>query len=125
MPSNLKFGLFFTFVLISTFTYLYVSEGSPNFWILGLSGVFALLSLLKPEYLEPLNKVWYLLGLSLGKIVSPLVLGTIFFLIITPVALVLKIKKRDVLFIKKRHVQTYWIDRTPHGPDPESFKNQF
>lgn len=125
MPSNLKFGLFFTCVLISAFTYFYVNEGSPNFWILGLSAIFALLSWLKPEYLKPLNKAWYLLGLSLGKIVSPLVLSIIFFLIITPVAVVLRIKRRDVLFLKKRQINTYWIERTPHGPDAESFKNQF
>ncbi len=125
MPSNQKFGIFFTFVFLGTFFYIFFNQGLPHFWILGLSAVFAITTWLKPEYLKPLNKIWYLLGISLGKIVSPLVLGVIFFLILTPLAVVLRIKKRDVLFLKKRQVNSYWIERNPHGPDSESFKNQF
>ncbi len=65
------------------------------------------------------------MGLGLGKIVSPIVLGIMFFLMITPLAIGMKLFKRDVLFLKKRKTKSYWINRNPQGPDSESFKNQF
>jgi hypothetical protein len=61
----------------------------------------------------------------LGKVVSPLILGIMFFLMITPLAIGMKLAKRDVLFLKKRKTNSYWIDRNPQGPNSESFKNQF
>jgi hypothetical protein len=61
----------------------------------------------------------------LGKIVSPIVLGFIFFIIITPVAIVTKLAGRDALKLRKQNVDSYWVDRSPPGPEPESFKEQF
>ena len=61
----------------------------------------------------------------MGKVVSPIVLGVLFFLVITPVALVMRLVGRDALKIRKQNVNTYWVDRLPPGPEPESFKEQF
>ena len=84
-----------------------------------------ILTLLAPQWLRPFNRAWFLLGELLGKIVSPIVLGVIFFLLITPVALVGRLLGRDELRLKRKPVNSYWVDRTPPGPEADSFKNQF
>jgi len=75
--------------------------------------------------LAPLNRIWYEFGMLLGKVVSPIVLGMIFFLLITPISVMTRMCGRDELKIKKKSLQSYWVDRLPPGPLPESFKNQF
>lgn len=86
-------------------------------------GVCALFS---PAVLAPLNKAWFGFGLLLGKIVSPVVLGAIFFLMITPVALLMRLSGRDVLGLHgKKYAHSFWIDRASSEPNSESFKNQF
>lgn len=78
-----------------------------------------------PRLLQPLNRAWQVIGWRMGQVVSPLVLGLIFFLLITPMAVVMRIMGRDVLRLKKRAQASYWLERTPAGPQPDSFKNQF
>jgi hypothetical protein len=75
--------------------------------------------------LRPLNKAWYQLGLFLGRFVSPIVLGILFFIVITPVAIVMRLSGRDALKLRRQDVSSHWIDRKPPGPEPESFKEQF
>ncbi len=126
MPSNQKFGFFFFAIFFACCLYFFFNRQlTVSITFGGLSGVFVLIAWLRPNLLEPLNKAWYLLGIFLGKIVSPLILGIMFFLMITPLAIGMKLAKRDVLFLKKRKTNSYWIDRNPQGPDSESFKNQF
>lgn len=125
MPSNRKFGIFFTVIFLACFLYFYYVNHPSNIVFLILGATLAITTWLKPNFLNPLNKAWYLLGLGLGKIVSPIILGIMFFLMITPLAIGMKLFKRDVLFLKKRKTKSYWIDRNPQGPDSESFKNQF
>jgi hypothetical protein len=91
----------------------------------GLSAVFLFFTLVRPQILSPFNKAWFLLGILLGKIVSPIVLGAIFFVILTPVAVIGRMFGRDALRLNKADVKSYWVDREPVGPSPESFKNQF
>lgn len=88
----------------------------------------ALITLFCPILLSPLNKAWMLLGHLLGKIISPIVLGVIFFLIITPVAFVGRLMGRDELRLKRQALRsqpTYWIDRKSPSPKGDSFHNQF
>jgi hypothetical protein len=73
----------------------------------------------------PLNKLWFGLGILLGKIISPIVLGIMFFILITPVALATRAFGRDELKLKKRNLNTYWVSRNPAGPAKDSFKNQY
>jgi hypothetical protein len=126
LPSNRKFGLFFTSVfaiLGSWFYWRYDSALTPLFF--SISGCFALTTALAPILLQPLNQAWFLLGHLLGKIVNPVVLGMLFFALITPVALVFRLYGRDELNLKKFSKESFWIDRVPKGPTPESFKNQY
>ena len=94
--------------------------------LVGVALAFVLVGFVAPKILRPLNWLWFQLGQLLGKIVSPIVLGAIFFLLLTPVSLVTRLFGRDELRIKRKASQTsYWLDRAPPGPAPESFKNQF
>jgi hypothetical protein len=126
LPSNKKFGLFFSaiFVLIAVYVYLKFRVEFAVF-ALTISTLFAIAAFLTPQILSPLNRLWFCLGLLLGKIVSPIVLALIFFVLITPVSLVTRLFGRDELKIKKRTVESYWVDRLPPGPPSESFKNQY
>jgi hypothetical protein len=125
MPSNRKFGIFFTVIFLACFIYFYYIDHPSHLVFLILSATLGITAWLKPNFLNHLNKAWHLLGLGLGKIVNPIILGIMFFLMITPIAIGMKLFKRDVLFLKKRKTKSYWIDRNPQGPDSESFKNQF
>ena len=104
LPSNKKFGLFFSaiFVLIAVYVYLKFRVEFAVF-ALTTSTLFAIAAFLTPQILSPLNRLWFCLGLLLGKIVSPIVLGLIFFLLITPVSLVTRLFGRDELKIKKKN----------------------
>ena len=127
LPSNRIFGLLF----IGVFAVL-ASYGLWKGWSAGLIKAFFIISaglvvvtLLAPKLLTPFNKAWYQLGLLLGKVVSPIVLGILFFMVITPVAIVMRLAGRDALRLRKQNVKSHWIDRKPPGPEPESFKEQF
>lgn len=127
LPSNRTFGLLF----IGVFAVL-AAYGLWSDWSTGLIQAFsiisasiALVTLLAPKLLTPFNKAWYQLGLLLGKVVSPIVLGVLFFIVITPVAIAMRLAGRDALKLRKQNVDSHWIDRKPPGPEPESFKEQF
>lgn len=124
--SNRAFGLVFAaiFLLIALFPIL--SEGRVSFPAMLLSAVFALAALAFPELLSPLNILWTRVGLLLHKVTSPIVLGVMFFLIITPIGLIMRNVRKDPLRLKPDHqVRTYWIKRVPPGPRRDSFKDQF
>ncbi len=99
-------------------------RGACFAWLAG-SAVAGLVTAFLPSLLTPFNKAWFLLGQVLGKLVSPIVLGVIFFGVLTPVAFVLRVLGRDELRVKRQPVASYWIDRVPPGPAGDSFKNQF
>ena len=81
---------------------------------------------LRPALLAPLNRVWNKLGLLLGKIVSPIVLGALFFLVITPSAIIIRWMGKDLLNLRRDpKAESYWLVRDPPGPAPESINDQF
>lgn len=126
LPSDKKFGSFFCIIfVIATIWFVLVSSLVWSVIFGLLAGVFAVLALVIPTALQPLNRLWYGLGMLLGKIVSPIVLGIIFFVLISPVSLTTRLFGRDELRIKKRNVKSYWVDRMPPGPQPDSFINQY
>ena len=93
---------------------------------LGVAAAFALAALTVPRILRPLNVVWMYFGMLLNKIVSPLILGLIFFVLFTPVSLLFRVMGRDVLRRKyEPKSRSYWIDRSPPGPGGDSFPRQF
>lgn len=126
LPSNKKFGVFFSivFILVAICAHWKFKSDFAIFALIP-STFFAVAAFLAPQILSPLNRLWFGLGLLLGKIVSPIVLGLIFFVLITPVSFVTRLFGRDELKIKKRTVESYWVDRSPPGPQAASFKNQY
>jgi len=129
LPSERSFGLLFAvvFAFISAYGW-FLKDWSLTvvLSLVGVASMFVLLCFVAPSVLGPLNWLWLQLGQLLSKIFSPLVLGVIFFLLLTPLSLVTRLFGRDELRLKRQVSQTsYWIDRAPPGPAPESFKNQF
>jgi hypothetical protein len=126
LPSEKKFGLFMSTVFFGLAIYAYFQSFTNGTMVLALiAGLLCAFALVAPDQLSRLNQLWFQFGLLLGKVVSPLVLGVMFFLLITPVALVTRLLGRDALLLKKRSVISYWVDRSPPGPSGDSFKNQF
>lgn len=125
LPSNRKFGLFFTFVFVGVASYFYYLG------ILQLVYVFIccalilfLVTLVKNESLLPLNKLWMRFGLTLGRVVNPIVLGIIFFGLLTPIAILSRLRGRDELRLKVNQNVSHWILRGESGKS-KSFKYQF
>jgi hypothetical protein len=124
MPSNHKVGWLFAALFAAGFGY-FQWKHFLGWAIISafLAVLFTLATIFAPTILTPLNRAWFALSLFLGKVVSPIVLSAIFFILITPVALITRLFGRDVLLLKKRQVSSYWVDKEPIEPD--SFKNQF
>lgn len=127
LPSNRKFGYFFTLVFFLFAIYSLVKNGGAVVVYIHLFASFLifLLTFFIPNVLSPFNKGWFWIGQMLGKIVSPVVLGLIFFVLITPVALISKLLGRDELKLRRPNSETYWVDPVGSSSDSESFKNQF
>ena len=125
LPSNRKFGFFFTFVLALAATYSYYSA-NVTWTYVSISGAlaFLLVTLIKSDALLPLNKLWMRFGLLLGMIVSPIVLGVIFFGLFTPIAMLMRRSGRDELRLKFTQKTSHWISRE-EPIKSESFKYQF
>jgi hypothetical protein len=124
--SNRSFGfVFMVFFLIVALWPLWKGAG-VRVWALGLSAGFGALAAVVPGVLGPLNKVWTAFGALLHRIISPITLGVMFFVVVTPMALIVRALGKDLLRLRiDKDAKTYWIDRDPAGPDAESLKNQF
>jgi hypothetical protein len=126
LPTNRNFGWFFAAIFSAVTAYAYWRGWSTVSLVTLIAAIlFAVATVLSPQLLAPLNRLWYGFGMLLGKIVNPIVLGLIFFVLITPVSLVTRLFGRDELKMKKRNVESYWTDRSPPGPPSDSFKNQY
>jgi hypothetical protein len=98
----------------------------PRWWALALAAVVAAVGLIRPQILHPFNRGWLALGRLLHGIVSPLVMGTIFFLVVTPIAIIARLRGKDVLSLRRRpELASYWIARPPAPPIAVSMKRQF
>jgi len=127
LPSERTFGFVFTGIFLIVAGYLWYHDSQPvaiqAFLVLAVA--FFAFALFMPIVLRPLNKAWYQLGLLMGRVVSPIVLGILFFILITPIAFVMRLAGRDPLKLRKQAVQSYWVERDPPGPASTSFKDQF
>ena len=120
--SNKSFGIVFFIVFLIIGTYPLLSQNEVRLWSLIISIIFLILGLLNSKLLTPLNKIWFKFGILLGKIISPLVMGLIFFFVVTPIGILMRILKKDLLNLKFNKKTTYWIEKN----DPKSkMKNQF
>jgi len=120
--SNKSFGVvFFIFFLIISF-YPLINDEKIRVWSLAISLFFLSASFIFPKILTPLNKLWFKFGILLGKIISPIVMSVIFFCVVTPIGIFMRIIKKDLLNLKFNDKGTYWIEKT----EPKSkMKNQF
>ena len=122
ISSNRSFGLVFFIVFLLIATYPLLNDGHLRIWSLIISVIFLVLGLLNSKTLYPLNKIWFKFGIFLGKIISPFIMGLIFFLVVTPIGLFMRLLNKDLLSLKFNKKKTYWIEKN----EPKSkMKNQF
>ena len=125
LPSNRKFGFFFTFIFSVAAAYFYYSANiSWAFVFIVAAVIFLIVTLVKSDALLPINKLWMRFGLILGMIVSPIVLGLIFFGMFTPIAILMRLSGRDELKLKFTQKSSHWISRAEQTKSV-TFKNQF
>ena len=122
ISSNRSFGIvFFIFFLIVSI-YPLIKGGEIRIWSLIVALIFLILGIVNSNFLTPLNKIWFKFGIFLGNFVSPIIMGIVFFLVVTPISLILRLLGKDILNLKKNNKRTYWIDKS----EPKSkMKNQF
>lgn len=130
---ELKVGSDRSFGIVFTVFFAFIGAGLPLLRgaeiippLLGVSGVFLVVALAMPKVLHPLNVLWMKFGALLSMIVSPIVLGLLFFTTIMPIGLIMRLAGKDLLSMKfDKNAKSYWVDRDPPGPPPESMSNQF
>ena len=115
--TNRSFGIVFFVVFLLISIYPILNENNIKIWALIISIIFLILGIINSKFLSPLNKIWFKFGIVLGKIISPLVMGLIFFLIVTPIGLLMRILKKDLLNLKFNNKKSYWINKN-------NFKNR-
>ena len=122
ISSNRSFGIVFFIVFLLIAFYPLINQGEIRIWSALISLLFLILGIINSKILTPLNKVWFKFGIFLGKIISPIIMGAIFFLVVTPIAFLMRMLKKDLLNLKYNKNSSYWIEKT----DPKStMKNQF
>ena len=120
--SNKSFGIVFFIVFFLIAIYPLLKQENVRIWSLIISSIFLILGLLDSKILYPFNKIWFRFGILLGKIVSPLVMGIIFFIVVTPIGLLMKLLKKDLLNLRFNKHNSYWVEKN----EPKSkMKNQF
>ena len=122
ISSNRSFGIVFFVVFFVIAIYPLINNGDFRIWSLVISIIFLILGLINSKFLTPLNILWFKFGLLLGRLISPIIMGIIFFFVVTPIGLILRTFGKDVLNLKKNNSKSYWIKK--NGPISK-MKNQF
>ena len=122
ISSNRSFGIVFFIVFLLIALYPLINQGEFRLWSLIISFIFFVLGILNSKILTPLNKLWFKFGIFLGKIVSPIIMGIIFFFVVTPTGVLMRIFGKDILNLKYNNNKSYWIEK--NGPKSK-MKNQF
>jgi len=122
ISSNRSFGLVFfaVFTLISFFPLL--KDGEIKTWSLLIGLIFLVLGLLKSKLLTPLNKIWFKFGILLGNFISPIIMGLVFFAVVTPTSFIMKVFGKNLLNLKRTDKKSYWIEKSTIK---SKMKNQF
>ena len=112
MGSDRNFGIVFSIFFLVISLWNFFSDGSIKTWAILIAIVFIIISFVVPKILHPLNKIWFKFGLLIGAIVAPIVMGIIFFAIVTPTGLIMRLIGKDLLNKKiNKTVKSYWIQR--------------
>ena len=121
--SNKSFGILFFVVFLGLGLWPIINDNNPNVYLILLSITFLILGLLNAKILSPLNSIWIKFGEILGKIIAPIVMAIIYFIILTPISLIVRLFGKDLLGLKfSKPIKTYWIKRKK---DIGSMKKQF
>jgi len=126
VSSDQSFGIVFALVFLAVGIWV-VSEGQSKGWLFFVSAVlFLVVAIARPSILGPLNQAWAKFGLLLGRVINPVILGVVFFLVVTPMAVIRRLLGKDSLHLKSNpDLKSYWIDRSPAGPKFGSMTKQF
>ena len=122
LPSNRNFGIVFAIVFLIISLWPLLSQTEVRIWSLIVSIIFLTLGLINSKLLLPLNKIWFKLGIFLGNFIAPIVMGIIYFFVVTPTGLIMKMLGKDLLNLKKNNKDSYWIKKDNSN---SSLKNQF
>jgi hypothetical protein len=126
LPSNRSFGWTFSAILAVAGAYGVWRGGDMLPWLLAVGALLAILTFLRDAWLTPLNRAWMKLGELMGRVVSPIVLGVIFFGVFTPVGVAMRLFGRDAMARRfEPALRTYWVRREPPGPAEDSFRDMF
>ena len=120
--TNRSFGIVFFVFFIIISLYPLLDDENIRIWSLIVSIIFLILGLINSKFLTPLNRIWFKFGIVLGNFISPIVMGVVFFLIVTPTSLIMKTLGKNLLNLKKKNKKTYWIERSKIK---SKMKNQF
>ena len=120
--SNRSFGIVFFVFFLLLGLYPLVKDESPYIWSLIFSLIFLVLGLINSNILTPLNRIWFKFGIFLGKIISPVIMAIIFFVVVTPIGFIMRVLGKDILNLKYNRDNTYWINKS--GPKSK-MKKQF
>ena len=122
LPSNRNFGIVFSIVFLIISLWPLLSQNDIRIWSLIISGIFLVLGLINSKLLLPLNKIWFKFGILLGNFIAPIVMGIVYFMVVTPTGLIMRLLGKDLLNLKKNNKDTYWIKKDNSNSD---LKNQF
>jgi hypothetical protein len=122
ISSNKSFGIVFFIVFLLITFYPLINQKDIRIWSLVISLIFLPLGLLNSEILTPFNKIWFKFGILLGNFVSPIVMSIVFFAIVTPTSLIMRVLGKNLLNLKKGNKKTYWVERSKIQ---SKMKNQF
>ena len=120
--SNKSFGIVFFIVFLIIALYPMLKGQDLRLWSLIISFIFLILGMINSSILTPLNKIWFKFGILLGNIISPIVMAIVFFVVVTPTGIIMKILRKDLIGLKKNNKNTYWIEKKSKMT---SMKNQF
>ena len=120
--SNRNFGIVFFIVFLIIAFWPLLNSNEINYRSLAISITFLILGLANSKILTPLNKIWFKFGILLGNVIAPIVMGIIFFLIVTPTSIIMKILGKDLLNLKKNNNNSYWIEKSNQN---SKMKNQY
>ena len=120
--SNRSFGIVFFVVFLIIGLWPFLKNQELRIWSIAISIIFLILGLINSKLLTPLNKIWFKFGIILGNFIAPIVMGLVYFFVVTPTGLLMKIFKKDLINLKKNNDKTYWIEKKEIT---SSMKNQF
>ena len=122
LPSNRNFGIVFSIVFLIIGIWPILNQNEIRIWSIIISLIFLILGLINSKFLSSLNKAWFKFGLILGSVIAPIVMGIVFFLVVTPTGLIMKALGKDLLGLKRNKNNTYWLEKDNSN---NNLKNQF